>query len=150
MDRRLFLFSAVALGACTPGATDSRLQAVCDREFAGVIRRAFLAWRTGAEEINIIAVAVRDVADVAMEVRSAVVVTREALHANRLQRLAHVRLERRWQVPIGGARAEVMVTTGQGTGQWGALAFAQWLASPAAAPHLKDMSSPPEGGTTVP
>ena len=74
---------------------------------------------------------------------SALVVTRQSLLANRLQRLGYVRLEHRWQARIGDDTVQLLVTKGGGPAQWRALAFAKWLASDAAAPQLK-------GGTTAP
>ena len=67
---------------------------------------------------------------------SALVVTRQPLLANRLQRLGFVRLEHRWQADIAGERADLLVTKGVGPAQWRARDFAKWLASDAAAPVL--------------
>ena len=68
---------------------------------------------------------------------SSLVVTGQALLANRLQRLGHVRLEHRWETLAGEQKISILVTKGGGLPQWRARKFARWLASEEAAPYLK-------------
>lgn len=133
MDRRLFLLSTLALAGC--GLTDSRQMVICDPDLAPALSRALKT--RGEPGDGILYGAAPQALLVAAEGEpSALVVTRQSLIANRLQRLGFVRLEHRWQAQIAGETAEIMVTKGMGLAQWRALKLARWLASDAAEPVL--------------
>ena len=135
MDRRLFLISTLALAGCGDG--DRPQTILCDPGLGVPLTRA----REAYGEIGAIALYEARPAALlsrAKAERSALVVTRQALIANQLQRLGYVRLEHRWQARIGPETAEIMVTKGDGGAQRKAVSFARWLASEAAMPVLAD------------
>ncbi|MDP1737358.1 MAG: hypothetical protein Q8L23_07945 [Caulobacter sp.] len=135
MDRRLFLLSTLALTACAP-LGPRRQPLVCDRGLGETLTRAWAAFGEDGR-LDITEATAPELLDRAEGTRSAVVVTGQALLANRLQRLGHVRLEHRWETSAGERKISILVTKGGGLPQWRALRFARWLASEAARPHLK-------------
>lgn len=133
MDRRVFLLGAVALSGCSLGGGPVR--GFCDRGLGAALQRA---WRGSGEAGDLLTeeMGIRELIEESMAARSAVlVVTRQSLIANRLQRFGQVRLEHRWTVDILGDSAAVLVTKG-GLEQRRLLRFAKWLASDEAAPLL--------------
>ncbi|MBI5941630.1 MAG: hypothetical protein HY859_14525 [Caulobacterales bacterium] len=133
MDRRLFLLSALSVSACGP--SPPRQTVICDPGLGATLTRASLAY---PEPVALVLNEARpeELLDRAETESSALVVTRVGLLANRLQRLAYVRLEHRWQARIGEDVVQLLVTKGMGPGQWRALKLAKWLASEAGAAAL--------------
>ncbi|MDP1629861.1 MAG: hypothetical protein Q8L66_00400 [Caulobacter sp.] len=132
MDRRLFLLSTLALASC--GGDAAPLTVICDPDLDEPLRRAAAAH--GETDLAVSAAGPQDLLALAEAARSALVVTRQALLANRLQRLGFVRLEHRWQIAVDGAPAQMLVTKGPGAAQGRALRFAKWLATDEAAAAL--------------
>lgn len=133
MDRRLFLLSTFALAACS--AEPPRQTVICDPGLGAVLTRAGKAYgEAGTFVVN--EARAEALLDMAEHEASALVVTRQSLLANRLQRLGYVRLEHRWQARIGDETVQVLVTKGGGLAQWRALKLAKWLASEAGAAAL--------------
>lgn len=133
MDRRLFLLSTLALAACS--GEPPRQTVICDPGLGAPLTRAARAYgKAGTLVIN--EAKFEELLDRAENESSALVVTRQNLLANRLQRLGYVRLEHRWPARIGEDTVQLMVTKGGGPAQWRALKLAKWLASDAAAPVL--------------
>lgn len=133
MDRRLFLLSTLSLAACN--GSPPRQTVICDPGLGAALARAGKAYsKAGAFVLN--EARREELLDRAEEESSALVVTRVALLANRLQRLAYVRLEHRWQARIGDDTVQILVTRGFGPAQWRALDLAKWLAGPEAAALL--------------
>ena len=129
MDRRVFLVSTLSLAAC--GREPPRQTVICDPGLGAPLMRAGKAYgKAGAFVLN--EAKADELLDRAESEPSALVVTRQSLLANRLQRLAFVRLEHRWQARIGDETVQVLVTKGFGPAQWRALALAKWLAGPEA------------------
>lgn len=128
MDRRLFLLSTLSLAAC--GGSPPRQTVICDPGLGALLTRAAKAY---PEPVALVLNEARpeELLDRAESEHSALVVTRVGLLANRLQRLAYVRLEHRWQARIGEDVLELLVTKGVGPDQWRALKLAKWLASDA-------------------
>lgn len=134
MDRRLFLLSTFALGACS--SEPARQTVICDPGLGAPLARAGQAYgKAGVLVLN--EAKADELLDRAQTEPSALVVTGQGLLANRLQRLAFVRLEHRWPARIGDRTVQVLVTKGLGPAQWRALALAKWLASDEAAPLLQ-------------
>jgi len=132
MDRRVFLLGAAALSGCGIGAKP--LRAFSDRGLGEPLLRAARGY--DARTVLLVeGMGRRELLEEAEKAASVLVVTRESLIANRLQRFGHVRLEHRWTVDILGEPAAVLVTQG-GFEQRRVLRFAKWLASDAAAPFL--------------
>ena len=139
MDRRLFLVSTFALAGCS-GDTE-RQTVICDRGLSDVLMRARTAYgREGALVIN--EAGAGELLDRAENEPSALVVTRQSMVANRLQRLGYVRLEHRWQARVDGGTVEILVTKGWGLDQQRALRLAKWLAGEDAAPLLGAVTAP--------
>lgn len=133
MDRRAFLVSTLALTGC--GRDPPRQAVICDPGLGAALTRA----RDRFPEPGVLAIGEarpQALLEMAEAEPSALVVTRQALIANRLQRLGHVRLEHRWQARIGGETAQILVTKGAGPAQWRALRLAKWLAGDEAAAIL--------------
>ena len=140
MDRRIFLLSGFALAGCG-GASEGQV-VICDPRLAGPLGRA-LAGQAPAGPIILPRGSPQALLEPAEQQRSALVVTRYSLIANRLQRLGYVRLEHRWQTQIGGQTVQVAVTRGGGASQRRALRLARWLGSEDAAPLLNyDATAP--------
>src|SRR3989338_3892236 len=99
MDRRLFLVSTFALAACGP--EPPRQTVICDPGLGSVLTRARGRF---PEPGGLVVSEARPQALLGMAEAesSALIVTRQGLIANRLQRLGYVRLEHRWQARIGG------------------------------------------------
>lgn len=135
MDRRVFLLGAAALSGC--GIGDGPLRGFCDRGLADPLHHAAIGY--GHDTVLLLEqMGRRELLDEAAAAASSVlVVTRESLIANRLQRFGQVRLEHRWTVEILGASAAVLVTRG-GLERRRVLRFAEWLASEEARPWLAD------------
>jgi hypothetical protein len=133
MDRRLFLLSTLALAGC--GLTDGWRMVICDPDLAPALGRALKAYGKAGDGM-LYGAGPEALLAAAEGESSALVVTRQPLLANRLQRLGFVRLEHRWQADIAGGPVEIVVTKGMGPAQWRALTLARWLASDAAAPAL--------------
>lgn len=126
MDRRVFLLSTLALAGCGPNPP--RQAVICDPGLGGPLTRA----RTRYPRPGVLVVSEarpQALLEMAEAEPSALVVTRQSLIANRLQRLGHVRLEHRWQARIGKDAVQLLVTKGGGPAQWRALTLAKWLAS---------------------
>ena len=141
MDRRLFLLSTLALTACDAGSLHQTV--ICDPGLGAPLTRAGKAYgKAGGLVLN--EAKADELLDRAENEASALVVTRQSLLANRLQRLAFVRLEHRWQARIGADTVQILVTKGFGPAQWRALALAKWLASEAGATALgsRDADTP--------
>ena len=129
MDRRIFLLSSLALTGC--GVARDGQVAICDPPLAQPLARA-LASRDRSP-IILPQASPQALLAAAEPARSALVVTRYSLIANRLQRLGIVRLEHRWQARIAGETVQILVTRGGGPDQWRALRLAKWLTSDEAA-----------------
>jgi len=128
MDRRLFLLSTLSLAAC--GSSPPRQTVICDPGLGAILTKAGRAYpKPVAFVLN--EARPEELLDRAESESSALVVTRVGLLANRLQRLAYVRLEHRWQARIGEDAVQILVTKGIGPDQWRALKLAKWLASDA-------------------
>lgn len=126
MHRRLFLLSTFALAACS--AAPPRQTVICDPGLGAPLTRAGKVYgEAGVFVLN--EVRAEALLDMAEHEASSLVVTRQSLLANRLQRLGHVRLEHRWQARIGDETVQVLVAKGGGPAQWRALKLAKWLAS---------------------
>ena len=139
MDRRLFILSTLALSAC--GQTPPRQTVICDPGLGALLSRAGNAYgKAGLFVLN--EARPEELLDRAETEPSALVVTRQSLLANRLQRLGHVRLEHRWQARIGDNSVQLLVTKGIGPAQWRALKLARWLASAETAPVLAAATAP--------
>jgi hypothetical protein len=139
MDRRAFLVSTLALAGC--GRAEARQVVICDPGLGSALTRA----RAGYPEPGALVVSEarpQALLEMAEGEASALVVTRQSLIANRLQRLGHVRLEHRWQASIGGDTVQLLVTRGGGPAQWRALKLAKWLASEAGAAALAAPTGP--------
>ncbi|HRD29725.1 MAG TPA: hypothetical protein PLO65_15595 [Caulobacter sp.] len=133
MDRRAFLVSTLALAGC--GAASPRQVVICDPGLGAALMRARARYpQPGALVVS--EARPQALLEMAEGERSALVVTRQSLIANRLQRLGHVRLEHRWQARIGKDAVQLLVTRGGGPSQWRALKLARWLASDAGAAAL--------------
>ncbi len=130
MDRRVFLISTLALAGC--GNPPEGQVVVCDHDLAGPLARALKA-REPVEPVMLPRASTQALLESAEQTRSALVVTRYSLIANRLQRLGYVRLENRWRAQIGGQTVQIAVTRGGGGAQRRALRLGEWLASEAAA-----------------
>lgn len=133
MDRRVFLLGAAALSGCSLGGRPVR--GFCDTGLAAPLQRA---WRGSGEAGDLLVqeMGIRELIDESMAASAVLVVTRQSLIANRLQRFGQVRLEHRWTVDILGDSAAVLVTKG-GLEQRRVLRFAKWLASDEAVPFLQ-------------
>ena len=140
MDRRIFLLSSLALAGCG-GPPDGQV-VICDPALAGPLARA-LATQDRTPPFILPQASPQALLDPAEKARSALVVTRYSLIANRLQRLGYVRLEHRWQALISDQTVQISVTRGGGQAQRRALRLAKWLASEEAAPLLAGEPSAP-------
>lgn len=129
MDRRVFLISAVATPLALGGCGGRTITVICDPELAAPLDRA-LATR-GRATYRLQGLAPRALLEAAEAGEGAVVVTREAKLADRLQRLSHVRLQNRWKIEIGGGLAHILATKGAGEGV--AAHLGEWLAGEEAA-----------------
>lgn len=139
MDRRFFLVSTLALAGC--GAAPPRQAVICDPGLGAALTRA----RGRYSEPGVLVVSEarpQALLQMAEAEPSVLVVTRQSLIANRLQRLGHVRLEHRWQARIGKDTVQVLVTKGGEPAQWRALKLAKWLASEAGATALAAPTGP--------
>lgn len=133
MRRRVFLLSTLALAACGPNPP--RQTVICDPGLGAALTRA----RSRFAEPGVLVVSEarpQALLEMAEAEPSTLVVTRQSLIANRLQRLGFVRLEHRWQARIGKETMQILVTKGVGPAQWRALKLAKWLAGDEAAPLL--------------
>ncbi|MFA7264306.1 MAG: hypothetical protein WC068_14910 [Caulobacter sp.] len=133
MDRRVFLVSTLALAGC--GSGPPRQSVICDPGLGAVLTRA----RDRFAEPGVLVVSEarpQALLEMAEAEPSALIVTRQSLIANRLQRLGHVRLEHRWQARIDGETVQILVAKGAGPAQWRALRLAKWLAGDEAASVL--------------
>ena len=139
MNRRLFLVSTLALAGCSAGP--ARQTVICDRGLGGVLSQAL---DQGPVKVAVVAneAGVQALLDQAEREPSALVVTRQSMVANRLQRLGYVRLEHRWQARVDGGTVEILVTKGWGLDQQRALRLAKWLAGEDAAPLLGAVTAP--------
>ena len=135
MNRRLFLLSTLALGACD-GAPPRQI-ILCDPDLGGPLART-LARAPSPVAPVLTEARPAELLDRAENADNTIIVTGQGLIANRLQRLGYVRLEHRWQARIGAGTMQILVTRGWGPDQWRALKLAKWLASDEAAPLLSD------------
>ena len=140
MDRRIFMLSGFALAGCA-GASEGQV-VICDQTLAAPLGRA-LGGQDPAGPIILPRASPQALLEPAEQQRSALVVTRYSLIANRLQRLGYVRLEHRWQTQIDGQTVQVAVTRGGGAAQRRALRLARWLVSEDAAPLLGNATTAP-------
>lgn len=132
MDRRVFLVSGLAglapLAACAPRV----ITVICDPALAPALDRAL---RTrGGRTYRLEPLAPRELLARAEGGAGLLVVTREPKLADRLQRLGFARIQNRWKPDIGGAPAQMVVTTGDG--EAAAVHMARWLAGDEAAALL--------------
>lgn len=137
MDRRVFLIAAglLAGGASSltlGGCGEPTIPVIADPELVPPFDRA-LASR-GRATYRLEGLGPRPLLERAEAGKGLLVVTREGRLADRLQRLAHVRLQNRWKLDIAGAPVHLLVT--KGPGERAAIHLAEWLASEEAAPYL--------------
>ncbi len=141
MLRRTFfqsgLVAAAGLAGCGLGPP-AGLTVVCDMDLRLPLIHAAALWpdrRNGPYDVR------SDQTERALGLRmealdGGLVVTREPKQANRLQRMGLARLDHRWTRTLGGGEIILIATRGDFRRQSRAIAFARWLASPAADPAL--------------
>ena len=127
------LVAAAGLAGCGLGPP-ARLSVVCDMDLRLPLIHAAALWpdrRDGSYAVD------SDPTERALGQRmegldGGLVATREPKQANRLQRMGLARLDHRWTRPLGGGEIILIATRGDFWPQGRAIAFARWLASPAA------------------
>ncbi len=130
MDRRVFVFSALALSGC--GLSGGPVNVVCDPDLTPSLARA-LATR-GAKAFRIEGLSPKGLLERAEAGGGLILVTAEPKLTDRLQRLGFARLQNRWKLQVAGAPAHMIVT--DGAGEAAAVHLAKWLAGEDAASLL--------------
>ncbi|ATQ41074.1 hypothetical protein [Caulobacter mirabilis] len=130
MDRRVFVFSALALSGC--GLSGGPVTVVCDPDLTSNLARALAA--RDAKAYRLEGLSPKGLLERAEAGGGLILVTAEPKLTDRLQRLGFARLQNRWKLQVRGAPAHMIVT--DGAGEAAAVHLAKWLAGEEAAPLL--------------